>query len=120
MNPARRIAHRFLDILEAIGDIRNALAGRGFNSFKSDRVITAAVAYYFVIISEAARHIPDAVKIEHDEIPWKKVAGLGNILRHAYPDVDPAILWDIYKNHLEQLEDAIRQAQPDYPDVESD
>lgn len=45
------------------------------------------------------------------------MAGLGNILRHAYQDTNPAILWDTYQNHLPALAKAIRAAQPDYPDV---
>ncbi|HVW58161.1 MAG TPA: HepT-like ribonuclease domain-containing protein [Rhizobiaceae bacterium] len=120
MKPERRIAHRFLDILEAIDAIRSILAGETFEAFRGDRLKRPAVERYLEIISEASRHIPDAVKSGHGGVPWQKIAGLGNILRHDYPDTNPSILWDIYKNHLTQLEDTIRQAQPDYPEVDSD
>jgi uncharacterized protein with HEPN domain len=33
------------------------------------------------IISEASRHLTDELKARHPEIPWEKVAGIGNILR---------------------------------------
>lgn len=119
MNPERRVAHRLLDILDAIEDIRAALDGESYESFVEQPIKKAAVARFSEIISEASRHVPELVKQRDAEIPWKKVAGLGNILRHAYHDTNPAILWDIYQNHLSPLEAAIRRAQPDYPDVEN-
>jgi uncharacterized protein with HEPN domain len=118
MKPARRIAHRFLDILEAIDDIRDLLNGETLETFRGNRFKRPAAERLLEIISEASRYVPDAVKSSHSGVPWRKVAGLGNILRHAYHETNPAILWDIYENYLSQLEDAIRAAQPDYPDVD--
>jgi uncharacterized protein with HEPN domain len=120
MNPARRIAHRLLDILEEIDTIREVLDGETFETFRNHRLKRPAVERMFEIISEASRHVPDEVKSAHRGVPWRKVAGLGNVLRHDYPETNPAILWDIYENHLSQLEDTIRAAQPHYPDVEND
>jgi uncharacterized protein with HEPN domain len=34
------------------------------------------------IISEASRHLPAELKARNPEIPWQKVAGIGNVLRH--------------------------------------
>lgn len=115
MNPARRTAHRFIDILEAIGDIRHILDGRTLEQLRADRLRRPAVERCFEIISEASRHVPDEVKSASGEIPWKKVAGLGNILRHAYQDTNPAILWDIYENHLSDLEQASARPNPTTP-----
>jgi hypothetical protein len=39
------------------------------------------------IISEASRHLDDDMKDRRPEVPWSKVAGIGNILRHAYDHV---------------------------------
>jgi hypothetical protein len=30
------------------------------------------------IVSEASRHLPPELKARHPEIPWQKVAGIGN------------------------------------------
>lgn len=117
MKPERRTAHRLLDILDAIEDMRSALAGMNYDAFVSHRVIRPAVERYFEIISEASRHLPESIKEKSAAISWRRVADLGNVLRHAYHDTDPAILWDIYAHHLDTLETAIRAAQADYPDV---
>ena len=36
------------------------------------------------IILEASRAIPDDIKGTRPEIPWRKVAGIGNVMRHDY------------------------------------
>ena len=41
------------------------------------------------IISEASRRLPDEIKAKHPEIPWPKVAGIGNVLRHNYENSSP-------------------------------
>jgi Ribonuclease HepT-like len=51
-------------------------------------------------ISEASRHIPEHLKTRHSEIPWPKVAGIGNILRHAYPIVDDSMVWEVVARDL--------------------
>lgn len=117
MKHERRIAHRLLDILDAIDDIRSALAGVSYETFVSHRIIRPAVERYFEIISEASRHLPESIKERNAASSWRRIADLGNVLRHAYHDTNPAILWDIYSHHLDPLEAAIREAQTDYPDV---
>jgi len=118
MKIERRIAHRLLDILDAIDDIRNTLAGESYDTFVLDRLKRPATERFFEIISEASRHVPASVKQREAAIPWQKVADLGNVLRHGYHHTKPEVLWDIYQNYLSELEAAVRRALPDYPDVE--
>jgi uncharacterized protein with HEPN domain len=60
-------------------------------------------------ISEASRHIPSKFKRNHTEIPWRKVAGIGNILRHAYPIVDDSLIWEVVIRDLPPLKAAVEQ-----------
>ena len=96
MKQERRAAHRLRDILDAIAAIKTILHGKDYETFASHQLIRPAVERYFEIISEAALHLPASVKDGIVEIPRRKVADLGNVLRHAYHNTDPAILWDIY------------------------
>jgi uncharacterized protein with HEPN domain len=43
------------------------------------------------------------MKVRYPDIPWTKVAGIGNILRHGYGDVAAPILWKIIREDLPQL-----------------
>ena len=94
-----RLAH----LLKAIEDIRAVLHGRSRADFSSDLVVRMAVERLFEIISEASRYIPEGLKSKEREIPWQRMADLGNWLRHAYHRVDADILWNIAENDLEPL-----------------
>jgi uncharacterized protein with HEPN domain len=34
------------------------------------------------IISEASRRLPERVKSKHADVPWQRVAAVGNVFRH--------------------------------------
>jgi uncharacterized protein with HEPN domain len=97
------LSDRLAHILTAIDDIQAALNGSSREDFAADLVLRLAVERMFEIISEASRHIPDDLKAKADHIQWKRIADLGNWLRHAYHRVDPEILWNIVQNDLEPL-----------------
>jgi uncharacterized protein with HEPN domain len=99
---------RLADILDAVAQIRSLLAGKSLEHLQQDRVSTAAFERFLEIISEATRHIPGELKERRPEIPWRRIADLGNWLRHVYDSVDGPLLWAIYTDDLDPLENAIR------------
>lgn len=62
-----------------------------------------AVVRNLEIIGEAAKYIPFQVREQYPQVNWKKVAGLRDILIHAYFNIDNAILWDIVKTKIPEL-----------------
>ena len=61
------------------------------------------------IMSEASRHLTAELKTRHPDIPWQKVAGIGNVLRHNYENVAAPVIWSLVRNDLPQLEQVCRQ-----------
>jgi uncharacterized protein with HEPN domain len=59
-------------------------------------------------VSEASRHLPEPMKARYPGIPWRKIAGVGNVLRHEYREVSPPLLWEIVQDHLTPLDTACR------------
>ena len=68
--------------------------------------MTRAVQHALLIIAEAAKHIPPELKDSHSDVPWQKIHGLGNLLRHEYRRIDPNILWSVIIEHLDRLDKA--------------
>jgi uncharacterized protein with HEPN domain len=55
------------------------------------------------------------MKARHQEIPWSKVAGIGNVLRHEYGSVSAPVMWQLVKEHLPPLDQACRQEMAHQP-----
>lgn len=72
-------------------------------------MLRLAVERLFEIISEASRFIPEDLKAKSANIPWRRIADLGNWLRHAYHRIDADILWNIAENDLAQLKRFVEQ-----------
>lgn len=56
------------------------------------------------IISEASRRLPDGLKTLYPSIPWKDIAGAGNVYRHDYEDVAARMVWDTVQLALPPLQ----------------
>jgi uncharacterized protein with HEPN domain len=68
------------------------------------------------IISEASRHLDSVVKQRHPQIPWPKVAGIGNIIRHDYERGAYDVLWRVVRDDLPTLLQACRMELAANPD----
>ncbi|MFZ0887991.1 MAG: HepT-like ribonuclease domain-containing protein [Candidatus Binataceae bacterium] len=100
---------RLTDIIEAIELIRSEMAGVTLNAFEPDRRKRWLVERGLEIISEASRHLPAALKARHASVPWPKVAGIGNVLRHDYEQVAHDVLWHVVRDDLPLLENVCRE-----------
>jgi len=66
-----------------------------------------AVVRNLEIIGEAAKHVPDILRIQMKDIEWRKIAGMRDMLAHDYFGIDNDILWDVVQNKIPQLTKAI-------------
>lgn len=95
------------DILKATRKIERYAKDISFDDFAEDELIQDAVVRNLEIIGEAVKNIPKAIKNMKSEVEWKKIAGLRDILIHAYFGIDTDIVWDVVKNKLPVLKKAI-------------
>jgi uncharacterized protein with HEPN domain len=102
-----RVYWRLTDIKSAITEINKLLDGRASDVLSTDRAVRAAFERFLEIASEASRHIPADWKEDFPDVPWRRVADLGNHIRHVYHKIDLDLLWSIYTDELSKLETAI-------------
>jgi uncharacterized protein with HEPN domain len=95
-------------MLEAILDIEQLTAGRSFESYAAARTTRRAVERCIEIVSEASRRLPQGLKDRHAAIPWPKIAGIGNVLRHDYDAVNDATIWHAATADLLPLKAALQ------------
>ena len=94
------------DILESIDRIFTYIDKLDYHAFAADRKTFDAVVRNLEIIGEAARNLPEEIKLSTAEIEWKKIAGLRNLLAHEYFGINKQIIWDIIQNKLLPLKSA--------------
>lgn len=106
--PPRGSRQRLQDILDAIAEIERFTAGISFAQYVADALVRRAVERSIEIVSEASRHLPESLKENHPSVPWRQVADIGNVLRHAYDRLNDRRVWAVVTDDLAPLRDAVR------------
>jgi uncharacterized protein with HEPN domain len=104
-NPTARLRH----ILDEAHAIQEATRNLTFETFQDSWLIRRAIEHGLMIVAEASKALPQDLKALHPDIPWRRIASFGNVLRHEYKDVDPVILWRIVHEQLPDLVTAVRE-----------
>ena len=104
------VTERLGHINAAIADVSEALEGQSRESFTDSLVLRMAIERLFEIMSEASRHLPEDMKRYAPGINWRRLADLGNWLRHAYHRTDALLLWEMVQNDLPPLKSFAEQA----------
>lgn len=110
MNSGPEADALYLDqIIEVIQLIRESLAGTDEEEFLADRLKGDATALRLGAIGEASRKLSDELRARHQEIEWRKMYGLRNIVAHHYRQLNYRILWQIATGTLSPLDKACRE-----------
>jgi len=101
-----------LDIAEAGRAIEEFIAGLDRAAFLEDRKTQSAVLHQILILGEAAKRVTDTYRHDHPDIPWRQMAGMRDVVIHAYDSVDLDEVWNTATGDVPELLAQIRPLLP--------
>lgn len=54
-------------------------------------------------MGEATKRLSEEFRAETSNIPWRKIAGMRDLLIHAYDHVDPEEVWNVLQTSIPSL-----------------
>ncbi len=98
---------RVFDMLQACDRIMEYTGG-GEAAFMASPLRQDAVFMNLAIMGEAAGKLSAASRQALDDVPWRTIIGMRNVLIHEYGGIDLEIIWRVIEKDIPVLQDRLR------------
>jgi len=97
------------DILESINHIQRFLDGVSEEKFYKNVEKQDAVLRRLEIIGEAVKHLPEEIREDHPDIPWRQIAGMRDIIIHEYFGITHEMVWVVATEDILDLKAKVEE-----------
>jgi uncharacterized protein with HEPN domain len=97
------------DMVECCVYIFEYTSGMMLHEFIDDRKTRDAVIRNFEVLGEGARRIPEEIRVANNQIEWRKISDLRNVLIHDYFGINYETVWKIIKDYLPGLFEQLKR-----------
>lgn len=97
------------DILENIEKVEAFIAGMSLDNFLNDDKTAYATIRAIEIIGEAVKQIPEDIRQQYPNIPWREIGRMRDKLIHHYFNINLRIVWKTIQQDIEPLKTVVQQ-----------
>ena len=98
------------DSVEAMEAARAFIEGFEYSTFAEDEKTNFAVVRALEIAGEAVKNVPEDVRSRFPKVPWRVMAGLRDVLIHAYFGVNLEVVWKTTTERIPEVMPLLRDA----------
>jgi uncharacterized protein with HEPN domain len=97
----------FDDLRGSCEKVISYTAGLSQEQFEQSRLNYDATLWNVQLLGEAAKNIPEEIRNQMPEVPWRELIGLRNRLVHGYFGINNQILWHVVSVEVPKLQQSL-------------
>ncbi len=109
--PKREWRFYLQDMIKFANNVQTYTEGLEQSAFVASGISYDATLRNLELIGEAAMHVPESIRSQHTEIPWRLVIATRNRLIHGYLGIDDDTVWSIIQEDIPALLLVLEQKQ---------
>lgn len=83
--------------------------GDDYSKFKENNIYQNAILTPVTQIGELVKKLPLDFRTKYNQIPWRNIAGMRDIVVHNYETIDKAILWNVAEEEIDKIKEFCKE-----------
>ncbi len=79
--------------------------GNNYSEFENNSIYQNAILTPVTQIGELVKKLPLDFRLKYNQIPWKNIAGMRDIVVHNYETIDKVILWNVADEETNKIKE---------------
>ncbi|HBC84264.1 MAG: DUF86 domain-containing protein [Clostridia bacterium] len=79
--------------------------GDNYSDFENNNIYQNAILTPITQIGELVKRLPTEFRTQYNQIPWRNIAGMRDIVVHSYETIDKTILWNVANIEIDKIKE---------------